>query len=92
MCKRMTFRIGVMQHEREKIEINDAMETLGQIVKKSGKVAMLRDRFRHFEQGFELTPRMFERRCGVGSGGEIAGSAIESRIAPALGRGSTNGL
>jgi hypothetical protein len=40
------------------------MKPLRQIVKKRRKIAMLRDRFRHFEQGFELAPGMFERRCG----------------------------
>jgi hypothetical protein len=40
------------------------MQSLSEVVKKRGQVAMLRDGFSHFEQSFELTPRMFERRCG----------------------------
>ena len=48
--------IGVVKHERQEIEINDAMQALRKIVKKGCKVPMLRDRFRHFEQSFELAP------------------------------------
>jgi hypothetical protein len=55
--------IGIVKHKREEIKINNAMQALGKIVKESGKIAMLRNRFGHFEQGFELAPGMFERRC-----------------------------
>jgi hypothetical protein len=56
--------LGVMKHQREKIEVHDRMQSHSEVVKKRGQVAMLRDGFSHFEQSFELTPRMFERRCG----------------------------
>jgi hypothetical protein len=52
-----------MQNERQEIKVHDTMEPLGKIVKKSGQVAMLSNGFRHFEQGFQLTPRVFEWRC-----------------------------
>jgi hypothetical protein len=55
--------LGVMKYKGEEIEVHDRMEALGEIVKKSRQVTMLRDGFSHFEQSFELTPRMFERRC-----------------------------
>ena len=48
--------IGVVKHKGQEIEINDTMQAFGKIVKKGRKVAMLRDRFRHFEQSFELAP------------------------------------
>ncbi len=51
-----------MKNESKEIEINDGVEALGEIVKKSGEVAVLGDGFGYFEQGFELTPGMFERR------------------------------
>ncbi len=40
------------------------MQPFRKIVKKCGQIAMLRNRFRYFEQRFELTPRVFQRRFG----------------------------
>jgi hypothetical protein len=51
-----------MKHERKKIKVHHAMQSFSKIVKKSRQIAMLRDGFRHFEQGFELAPRVFKRR------------------------------
>jgi hypothetical protein len=55
---------GVVKDEGEKVKIDDGVKTFGEVVKKSGEVAMLGDGFRHFEQGFELTPGLFKRRRG----------------------------
>jgi len=68
------------------------METLGQVVKKGGEVAMQSDGFRHFEQGFELTPGVFEGRCAgyFGRGDSWIRHRVQNSIR--VGRGSTTGL
>ena len=55
---------GVVKDKREEIKFDDAVKTLGEVVKKSGEIAVLGDGFGHFEQGFELTPGVFKGRCG----------------------------
>jgi hypothetical protein len=51
-----------MEHKGEKIEVHNAMEALGKVVEERREIAVLSDGFAHFEQGFELTPGVFERR------------------------------
>jgi len=82
---------GVMQDQREKIKINHAMETLGEVVKKGGEVAMQSDGFRHFEQGFELTPGVFEGRCAGYFGRGDSGIRHRVQNSIRVGSGSTKG-
>jgi hypothetical protein len=84
--------IVVVKHKREEIKINDAMQALGKIVKKCSKIAMLRNRFSHFEQGFELAPGMFERRSRRQFGRGDSGIRHRKQNSTRVGRGSTNGL
>src|SRR5713101_9352735 len=53
---------GVVQDECEEIEVNDGVQARGEVVEKSGKVALLGNGLADFEQGFELAPGVFERR------------------------------
>jgi hypothetical protein len=53
---------GVVQDEREEIEVNDGVQARGEVVEKRGKIALLGNSFADFEQGFELAPGVFERR------------------------------
>src|SRR5229473_1627787 len=55
---------GVVENESEKVEVDDGVETLGEVVEKRGKVALLGNGLANFEQSFELTPGVFERRAG----------------------------
>jgi hypothetical protein len=50
-----------MENEGEEVKIDDAVETLGKVVEKRGEIALLGDGLADFEQGFELTPGVFER-------------------------------
>src|SRR5580692_7155696 len=84
--------IGVVQHQREEIEVNDAMKPLCQVVKKRGKIAMLRDRFRHFEQGFELTPGVLQRRSGRWFGRQDSGIRHRNQNSIRVTSGSTEGV
>src|SRR5207245_1451598 len=54
----------IVQNEGEEVKVHDGVETLGEIVEKRGKVALLGDGLADFEQGFKLTPGVFERRSG----------------------------
>jgi hypothetical protein len=80
---------GVMQDQGEEIKVDNAMEALGQVVKKSGEVAMPGNGFGNFEQGFELTPRMFERRCAGYFGRGDSGIRHRVQNSIRVGRGST---
>ena len=53
--------------------MNHGMKPFRKVVKKSRHIPVLRDRFGHFKQGFELTPRMLERRCDSRFGREDSG-------------------
>ena len=53
---------SVVKNEGEEIEVDDGMEAAGKVVEKRGKIALLRDGFADFEQGFELAPGVFKRR------------------------------
>ena len=46
---------GVVEREREEIEIDNGVETLGKVVEERGQIALLSDGLANFEQGFELT-------------------------------------
>jgi hypothetical protein len=82
---------GVVKDEGEKVKIDDAVETLGKVVKKSVEVAMLGDGFRHFEQGFELTPGLFKRRRGSRFGWGDCRIRHTSQNSIGVGGGSTKG-
>ena len=60
----MTLRAGIVQGEREEIEIDDRVQASGKVVEKRGKIALLGDGLADFQQGFELTARVFRRRRG----------------------------
>jgi len=57
-----------VQHEGEKIELQNAMETLGKLVKEASEVAMLCNSFADFEKGFELPPGVLEGGRSRGDG------------------------
>ena len=84
--------IGVVKHEREEIEINNAMQAFRKVVKKGSQVPMLRDRFRHLEQSFELAPGMFKRRCRRWFGRGDSGIRHINQNSTRVGRGSTKGV
>jgi len=52
---------GIMEDERQEIEINDGAQAVRKIVEQRGKIALLGDGLADFEQGFELTPGVLER-------------------------------
>ena len=52
---------GVVQDEGQKIEFDDGAQAVRKIVKQRWKIALLGDGLADFEQGFELTPGVFER-------------------------------
>jgi hypothetical protein len=85
------FADGVVQDQGEEIKFDNAMEALRQVVKKSREVAMSRNGFRHFEQGFELTPGVFKRRCAgyFGRGDSRIRHTVQNSIR--VGGGSTKG-
>ena len=56
---------GIVESEREEIEIDDGVEALGEIVEKCGEVALLGDGFADFEEGFELAAGVL---VGLGGG------------------------
>src|SRR5271163_2901379 len=84
--------IGIVKHERQEIEVHDTVKPLRKVVKKSREVAMLRDRFRHFEQSFELAPGMFEWRSRRKFGRGDSGIRHRKQNSTQLGRGSTEGV
>ncbi len=53
---------GVVKRERQKVEVDHGMQTFGKVVEKRGQIALLRDGFADFQQGFELAPGMIDRR------------------------------
>jgi hypothetical protein len=53
---------GVVKDERKEIEVDDRVEAASEVVEQRGEVALLGDGLADFEQGFELTPGVFERR------------------------------
>jgi hypothetical protein len=82
---------GIVKDEGEKVKIDDAVKTLGKVVKKSVEVAMLGDGFRHLEQGFELTPGLFKRRRGSRFGWGDSRIRHRSQNSIGVGGGSTKG-
>ncbi len=75
---------GIVESEREEIEIDDGVEALGEIVEECGEVALLGDGFADFEEGFELAAGVF---VGLGGGGlaerwdEVAGAVATAMLA-----------
>jgi len=52
---------GIVEDERQEIEIDDGAQAVRKIVEQRGQIALLGDSLADFEQGFELTPGVFER-------------------------------
>ena len=59
---------GVVKRQGEEIEIDDGVETLGEIVKEFGEVTLLRDGFADFEKGFELAAGVLVGGVGASRG------------------------
>jgi hypothetical protein len=53
---------GIMEDECEEVELNDRVQTAGEIVEERRKIALLGDGLADFKQGFELAPGVFRRR------------------------------
>ena len=53
---------GIVENEGEEVEVHDGVEALGEVVEKRGEVALLGNGLADFEQGFELTPGVLQRR------------------------------
>jgi len=51
----------IVQHQRQEVEVDHAVQPLRQVVKQRRKIALLRNRFAHFQQSFQLAPGVFER-------------------------------
>ena len=51
-----------MKNQSEEIEVDNGVESAGKVVEKRREIALLGDGFADFEQSFELTPGVFERR------------------------------
>jgi len=51
----------IVEDEGQKIEVDDGAQAVRKIVKQRGEIALLGDGLADFEQGFELTPGVFER-------------------------------
>ena len=56
---------GIVQHEGEKIELQNGVEAFRELVEEGLEVALLRDGFADFEKRFELPPRIFEAMGGL---------------------------
>jgi hypothetical protein len=53
---------GIVEDERQEIEVDDGAQAVRKIVKQRGEVTLLGDSLADFKQGFELTPGMLKRR------------------------------
>jgi hypothetical protein len=51
----------IVKDETEEVEFDNQVEARGKVVEKRGKIALLGDGLADFQQGFELTPGVFER-------------------------------
>jgi hypothetical protein len=67
-----------VERQREEIEIDDGVETLGKIVEEDGEVALLGDGFADFEEGFELAAGVLVGEVG---GGSVVGRGFVYRVA-----------
>ena len=52
---------SIVENEGEEVEVNDGVQARGEVVEKRGEIALLGDGLADFEQGFKLTPGVFER-------------------------------
>src|SRR6202171_1963870 len=52
---------GIVEDEGQEIEVDNRAQAVRKIVKQRGEIALLGDNLADFEQGFELTPEVFER-------------------------------
>ena len=53
---------GVVKDQSEEVEVNDGVQSRGKVVKQRRKIALLRNSLAYFEQGFELSPGVLQRR------------------------------
>jgi hypothetical protein len=52
---------GIVEDKAKEVEFDNRMEPAGEVVEKRREIALLGDGLADFEQGFELTPGVFER-------------------------------
>ncbi len=52
---------NVVKNEGEEIEVDNGVEAPGKVVEQRGQIALLGDGLADLEQGFELSPGVFER-------------------------------
>ena len=52
----------VVKDQSEEVEVNDGVQSRGKVVKQRRKIALLRNSLAYFEQGFELSPGVLQRR------------------------------
>jgi hypothetical protein len=59
---------GVVEHEGQKIELQNGVETLGEFVKEGLEIALLGDGFADLEKRFELPVGVLEARGSLSDG------------------------
>jgi len=52
---------GIVENKTKEVEFDDRMEPASKVVEQRGEIALLGDGLADFEQGFKLTPGVFER-------------------------------
>ena len=52
---------GIVQDEGEEVELDDGVQALGEVVEQRWEIALLGDGLADFQQGFKLTPGVFQR-------------------------------
>jgi hypothetical protein len=80
---------GIVEDEREEIELQDNMEAFGEFVKEGLKVALLRNGLSDLKERLDLPARVIERRSGSGLVRKISGIRHEIENSIGLGRGQT---
>jgi len=73
---------GIVENKTKEVESMNRMEPASKVVETARGDRAAGRCLADFEQGFKLTPGVFERGGKRHFGGEITGSAIEGRIAP----------
>jgi hypothetical protein len=53
---------GIVENKTKEVEFDNGVQAAGKVVEQRGEIALLSDGLADFEQGFELTPGVFERR------------------------------
>ncbi len=52
---------GIVENEGEEVEVDHGVQALGEVVEQRGQIALLGDGLANFQQGFKLTPGVFQR-------------------------------